>query len=94
MVHRSGELKMYCLAGVGGDVEEIVNNTRDAGELVVVDGCDADCGAKVMRKAGFKQFLHLRVTDLGFEKGQSPVTDEAVNYVAAAILSTKNRGHA
>ena len=90
----SGELKMYCLAGIGGDVEEIVNNTRDANELVVVDGCDSDCGAKVMRKAGFTQFLHLRVTDLGFVKGQSPVTDEAVDHVAAAILSTKSRGHA
>ena len=93
-VHDSGELKMYCLAGVGGGVEEIVNNARDANDLLVVDGCDTDCGAKVMRKAGFTQFLHLRVTDLGFEKGKSPISDEAVNHVAAAILSTKNRGHA
>jgi hypothetical protein len=47
-----------------------------------------------MQKAGFTDFRHLRVTDLGFEKGQSPVTDEAVDHVVAAILSTKGRGEA
>lgn len=93
-IHRSGKLKMYCLAGVGGGVEQIVNNTREANELVVVDGCDSDCSAKLLRKAGFTEFLHLRVTDLGFEKGASPINDEAVDHVVAAILATKGRGEA
>ncbi len=85
-VNRNGEGKMYCLAGVGGDVETIVNNTRAAEKLVVIDGCDTDCSAKLLRRAGFTEFEHLRVTDLGFEKGNSPVTGEAIARVTAGIL--------
>jgi len=93
-VHRSGEAKMYCLAGVGGDVDMIVNNTRDADRLVVIDGCDTDCAAKLLRKSGFPDFEHFRVTDLGFEKGQSPVTEESVERVAAVLVSRLRVGEA
>lgn len=62
-VHRSGEARMYCLAGIGGGVETILNNTRAAQKVVVLDGCDTDCAAKLMRKAGIETFGHLRVVD-------------------------------
>jgi len=84
-IHRSGEARMYCLAGVGGGIESIVNNTRDASHLVAIDGCDTDCTAALLRKASFTDFEHVRVTDLGFEKGQSPVADESIERVAAEI---------
>ena len=93
-VSRSGEAKMYCLAGVGGDVEMIVNNTRAAEKLVVIDGCDTDCAAKLLRKCGFEEFQHLRVTDLGYEKGQSPVTEEAIDRVAGQVLALARVGEA
>ena len=86
-IHRSGEARMYCLAGVGGDVEMIVNNTRAADRLLVIDGCDTDCAAKLLRKAGFETFEHLRVTDLGFEKGASPAVEPAIGKVASAALA-------
>jgi len=78
---------MYCLAGVGGDVDMIVSNTRAAERLVVIDGCENDCAAKLLRRAGFRQFGHLRVTDMGLEKGQSPLTNEAVDRVATSALA-------
>ena len=78
---------MYCLAGIGGDVDMIVNNTREAEKLVVIDGCDSDCAAKLLRKSGFEEFAHIRVTDLGFEKGSSPVTDHAVERTAAEAIA-------
>ena len=93
-ISRSGEGKMYCLAGVGGDVEIIVNNTRAAEQLIVIDGCDTDCAAKLLRKAGFEDFAHLRVTDLGFEKGSSPVTDDAVHRVTDETLTLLRVGEA
>jgi uncharacterized metal-binding protein len=85
-VNRTGEGKMYCLAGVGGDVETIMNNTRAADQIVAIDGCDTDCAAKLLRKAGFEDFHHLRITDLGFEKRSSPVTEDAVERTAAEIM--------
>lgn len=84
-VHRDGAAKMFCLAGIAGGVELIDMNTRAAGGLVVVDGCDSDCARLTMEKAGFKGFQHLRVTDLGFEKGKTPVTDERIEQVAERV---------
>jgi uncharacterized metal-binding protein len=84
-VHRDGAAKMFCLAGIAGGVELIDMNTRAAGGLVVVDGCDSDCARLTMEKAGFIGFQHMRVTDLGFEKGKTPVTDERIQQVAERV---------
>ena len=84
-VHRAGGARMFCLAGIAGGVELIEANTRAAGRILVVDGCDADCARLTMEKAGYDGFSHLRVTDLGLEKGKSPVTAERIESVAARI---------
>ena len=77
-LHTAKEAKMYCLAGIAGGVELIVVNTQAANRMLVVDGCDSDCAKKTMEKNGFPDFTHFRVTDLGWEKGKTPVTDERI----------------
>ena len=57
---------------------------RPAG-FVVVDGCDTDCARLTMESGGFTGFVHLRVTDLGLEKGKTPVTDERITEVADRV---------
>jgi uncharacterized metal-binding protein len=81
----SGIAKMYCLAGVGARVEQIVTNVEAAEQLVSVDGCDNDCSRKVLEAAGFRPALHIRVTELGMEKGNTPVTKERVREVMEEI---------
>ncbi len=81
-LHKAGDAKMFCLAGIAAKVELIEVNTRGADRLLVVDGCDSDCAKKTMELGGFAGFLHLRVSDLGLEKGKTPVTDERVEMVA------------
>lgn len=76
---------MYCLAGIASDVELIVVNSRAANRIVVVDGCDSDCARMTMQKQGFGGFLHFRITDLGWEKGKTPVTDERIHTVATRL---------
>jgi uncharacterized metal-binding protein len=49
--------------------------------IFVIDGCPVDCGKKIMDKNGFTNYAYLRVTDLGFKKGQTPVTGEVINTV-------------
>jgi uncharacterized metal-binding protein len=75
---------MFCLAGVGGQVEGIVQKTRAASRIVAIDGCSLDCTKKCLEQAGIDNFKHLRVTDLGMEKGQTPVTDDNVMVTAKA----------
>ena len=75
---REGAGMMFCLAGVGGRVEGIMKTTGTAAKILALDGCGLDCVKKTLEEAGFKDYIHLRVTDLGLEKGQSPVNDERI----------------
>lgn len=72
---------MFCLAGIGGRVEPIMQKTRSASKILAIDGCNLDCVKGSLEQAGFAEFKHLRVTDFGMEKGKSPATDDNINKV-------------
>ncbi len=73
---------MYCLAGIGGRVDGIMANTQAAGRIVVIDGCEQECARKTMELAGFKGFQHLKLAEMGFKKGETPMTPGRVREVA------------
>ena len=75
---------MSCLAGIGGRVSGLMANAAAAPTLLAVDGCPQDCAKKTLEIAGFTNVKHVRVSDLGFKKGKSPASDEAIGRVAAA----------
>ena len=84
--------KMSCLAGVGGRVKPLMEITKAAKVILVIDGCPLHCGRNTLEQAGFKAFEHLCLADIGLAKGKTPVTDEAVARVAGqgrAKLPTK-----
>jgi uncharacterized metal-binding protein len=78
-----GAGKMFCLAGVGGRVSGIMETTWAATAILAIDGCPLDCAKKTLEQAGFTKFEHLRLSDLGMEKGKTAATDEAVVKVAS-----------
>lgn len=78
-----GAGKMFCLAGIGGRVSGIMASTQAAQAVLAIDGCPLDCARKTLEEAGFTKFEHLRLSDLGMEKGKTPPTEEAV----AKVLS-------
>ena len=80
---QEGAGKMFCLAGVGGRVSGIMKTTQSASGILVIDGCPVECAKSCLEEAGFTDYEHFRVTDLGMTKGDSPVTDDAVAEVAA-----------
>ena len=73
--------RMYCLAGIGGRVSGIIASTESAGKILAIDGCPSDCAKNTLLQAGFNEFDHVRVTDLGLIKGGSPVNEENVDKV-------------
>ena len=79
---KDGVGKMYCLAGIGGRVSGIMATTKSAGKILAIDGCPLDCVKNTLLQAGFDDFKHVRVTDLGLIKGESPVSGENVEKVA------------
>ena len=74
--------KMYCLAGIGGRVDGILANTKTAAAVLVIDGCKEECARKTLELAGFKDFQHLKLAEMGFKKGETPVTPARIREVA------------
>lgn len=85
-ISAEGVARMYCLAGIGARVEQIVANTELAESLISIDGCENDCSRKVLQAAGFQPALHIRITDLGMAKGNTPPTPERVQNVVDDVL--------
>ena len=81
-----GTGKMYCLAGIGGRVAGILRTTEEAEKILAIDGCPLDCTKLSLEEAGFTEFEHLKITDLGLEKGKSPATVENIATVVQAAL--------
>lgn len=72
--------KMNCLAMVGAGIEEKIEDFKKC-NILVIDGCEIDCGKKVMEKNGISDFKYLRLTDLGYEKGKTKPTQEVINEI-------------
>jgi uncharacterized metal-binding protein len=78
---------MSCLAGIGGRVSGLMANAAAAPALLAIDGCPHDCAKKTLELAGFVNIRHVRVTDLGFKKGKSPATEDAILRVADTVAA-------
>ncbi|MHA1573416.1 MAG: putative zinc-binding protein [Alphaproteobacteria bacterium] len=78
--------QMFCLAGLGGDIQGMIQTAKDADLNVIVDGCDMDCGKKTFDRCGVTNYVQVKVTDLGIEKAKpKAATDEEVAKVVAKI---------
>jgi uncharacterized metal-binding protein len=80
---RDGVGTMYCLAGIGGRVSGIMETTRAVDTVLAIDGCPQDCARKTLEIAGFDDFAHLRLSDIGLKKGEAPAIDAHVLQAAA-----------
>ena len=80
----AGQGSMFCLAGLGADIQGMVQTARDADVNLVIDGCGMDCARKVFERAGITAFTYLRVTDMGIAKAKGVrATQEQVDQVVA-----------
>jgi uncharacterized metal-binding protein len=63
-------------------VDAIMTNTRAAAKVLAIDGCAQECARKTLELAGFKGFEHLKLTEMGYKKGETPVTSATIREVA------------
>ncbi len=81
-----GKGTMFCLAGLGGDIQGMVQTARDADVNLVIDGCPMDCAKKCFDRHGITNYTQIKVTDLGIEKVKGArCTDEQVGQVVARV---------
>lgn len=58
---------MFCLAGLGGDVDPLVERTEEADQVLVIDGCSVACAKKTLERHGLEHEW-VDLTELGIEK--------------------------
>lgn len=73
-----------CLAGIGANIEPLIKAAKDVEEVITIDGCSMLCAKKIMdnHNISAKSFL---LTELGLEKGKTPVTDEVIKKMCNKI---------
>ncbi len=77
---------MFCLAGLGADIEGMIRTARDADLNVVIDGCPMDCAKKIFDRCGVDNYVQIKVTDLGIEKVKGVrCTEEQVAQVIGKV---------
>ena len=82
----SGCGTMFCLAGLGADIQGMIQTARDADMNIVIDGCPLDCAKKIFDRAGVANYKQIKVTDLGIEKVKGVrCTQDQIDQVIAVV---------
>ncbi len=80
----AGKGQMFCLAGLGAGIPDMIQKAKDADLNVVIDGCPMDCAKKIFDKCGVTNYVQIKVTDLGIEKAKGVrCNHEQVEWVIA-----------
>ena len=82
-----GAAEMSCLAGIGGRLKSLVSKAENAERILAIDGCPLNCTRHTLELAGFKNFDHLELHELGMKKNSCPVTNERI--VAGVVAAKK-----
>ena len=77
---RNKVMKMSCLVLVASCSDEKINEFRQ-NNFLVIDGCSEDCAKKIMKQKGISDYNYLRITDLGYEKGKTPIDQKTVKAI-------------
>jgi uncharacterized metal-binding protein len=76
----NGVRNMHCLAAVGAYPNESAKDYTGT-DILVLDGCPVSCGKIVLKKAGIDTFKSVLLTDLGYQKGKTPVTQDILDEI-------------
>jgi uncharacterized metal-binding protein len=83
--------KMYCLAGIGGQLKGFVQSARDVPVIAAIDGCAVGCAKTILKNAGIPQFGYLVLTDIGIEKNKNfMLAEKDVRMVKEAVRAACN----
>ncbi|MBN2401808.1 MAG: putative zinc-binding protein [Spirochaetes bacterium] len=76
--------RMSCLAAIGADLSGYIESAKGAYENIAINGCPTQCATKTLERIGVTPTSFV-LTDMGFKKGKSPVTDEAVDKILSLV---------
>ena len=80
--------KMFCLAGIGGNLGGFVQSAKDVPGMVAIDGCEVGCAKTILEHAEIPTKNYLVLTELGIEKNKDfNLKTEDIQRVKAAVKS-------
>lgn len=83
---REGFGKMFCLAGIGGNISGFVQSAKDVERLVVMDGCSVGCAKAILDNANINATQYLVLTELGIDKNKNFDLDNSqIDIVKTAV---------
>lgn len=85
--------RLYCLAGIGAHIDEMIESAKGVKRLVVIDGCPVACGKKTVEHAGLKITDWLCITEEGVSKNHNLLLDDQVIEPITFRLKDKLKNH-
>lgn len=85
-MHQNGNRQMKCLAFIGAGIETMIDSVKSS-DMLVIDGCPLDCGKLTMQKNNLDNFTHIRLTDFGYMKGETPANEPNVEEIYCKIVN-------
>jgi len=81
--------QMFCLAGLGAGIPNMIQTAKDADLNLVLDGCPLDCARIIFQNVGLTNVKIIRITDHGIAKAKGvKITDEQVQKIVALAKET------
>lgn len=85
---KEGFGKMYCLAGIGGQLKGFVQSAKDVPVIAAIDGCPVGCARAILKNAGIQAYNYIVLTELGIEKNKNfKLNNEDILRVKEAVVA-------
>jgi len=81
---RTGSGKMFCLAEIGGHIQQFILDAQLAENIIIIDGCSNGCAKKTLNTINVNGH-EFDLEALGLKKGNSPATGKNINKVIRHI---------
>jgi uncharacterized metal-binding protein len=83
--------KMYCLAGIGGQLKGFVQSAKDVPMIAAIDGCEVGCARAILKNADIQNCTYVVLTNLGIKKNKNfNLSDNDVRIVKDAVQAACN----
>ncbi len=67
---RNGVAEMSCIAGVGGNVKNLVRTVTSGRKIITIDGCPLACSKECLSNHNISPDMHFELTAFGVSKKQ------------------------
>lgn len=89
---RLGYAEMSCIAGVGGNIKNLVKTAKSGRNIIVIDGCPLSCAKACLLNHQINPTVHLELSTLGVKKKMHEDFDKSTadNVITPILLNQMN----